>query len=186
MYESLSTVSFHNFKSQMFKLSVSNPKNKYVAYLSVLSQSSNCQGLGRKNKFEILKTYRIIRQYIILYCSILSRAGVRPRWTAYEYQSRFRCTCTWIWFRWEHLLKHLLEQHLLRPFSYSRFREFQSRAWTNLMHAYTLYARTYVCPCCARSPHLRKHCWADPISLVLILNTPSDSNCIRNWLILTL
>ena len=32
------TVSFHNFKSQNFKLSVSNPKNKYVAYLSVLSQ----------------------------------------------------------------------------------------------------------------------------------------------------
>ena len=31
-------VSFHNFKSQNFKLSVSNPKNKYVAYVSVLSQ----------------------------------------------------------------------------------------------------------------------------------------------------
>ena len=45
-----------NFKSQNFKLSVSNPKNKYVAYLSVLSRISNCQGLGRKNKFEILKT----------------------------------------------------------------------------------------------------------------------------------
>ena len=58
MYESLSTVSFHNFKSQMFKLSVSNPKNKYVAYLSVLSQISNCQGLGRKNKHETLKTDR--------------------------------------------------------------------------------------------------------------------------------
>ena len=34
------TVSFHNFKSQNFKLSVSNPKSKYVAYLSVLSQIS--------------------------------------------------------------------------------------------------------------------------------------------------
>ena len=45
-----STVSFHNFKSQSFKLSVSNPKNKYVACLSVLSQISNCQSLGRKNK----------------------------------------------------------------------------------------------------------------------------------------
>ena len=44
------TVSFHNFKSQNFKLSVSNPKNIYVAYVSVLSQISNCQGLGRKNK----------------------------------------------------------------------------------------------------------------------------------------
>ena len=52
------TVSFHNFKSQDFKLSVSNPKSKYVAYLSVLSHSSNCQGLGRKNKHEILKTDR--------------------------------------------------------------------------------------------------------------------------------
>ena len=52
------TVSFHNFKSQNFKLSVSNPKNKYVAYLSVLSQISNCQGLGHKNKHDILKTDR--------------------------------------------------------------------------------------------------------------------------------
>ena len=52
------TVSFHNFKSQNFKLSVSNPKNKHVAYLSVLSQISNCQSLGRKNKHEILKTDR--------------------------------------------------------------------------------------------------------------------------------
>ena len=33
-----STVSFHNCKSQNFKLSVSNPKSKYVAYLSVPSQ----------------------------------------------------------------------------------------------------------------------------------------------------
>ena len=50
------TVSFHNFKSQKFNLSVSNPKSKYVVYLPVLSQISNCQGLGRKNKHEILKT----------------------------------------------------------------------------------------------------------------------------------
>ena len=52
------TVSFHNFKSQIFKLSVSNPKSKCVAYLSVLSQISNCQGLVRKNKHDILKTDR--------------------------------------------------------------------------------------------------------------------------------
>ena len=45
-------------KSQNFKLSVSNPKSKHVAYLSVLSQTSNCQGLGRKNKFDMLKTDR--------------------------------------------------------------------------------------------------------------------------------
>ena len=50
------TVSFHDFKSQNFKSSVSNPKSKYVACLSVLSQISDCQGLGRKNKHEILKT----------------------------------------------------------------------------------------------------------------------------------
>ena len=56
---SSSTVGFHNFKSQNFKLSVSNPKSKYVAYLSVLSQISNCQGPGRKNKFKTLKTYRM-------------------------------------------------------------------------------------------------------------------------------
>ena len=55
----LTTVSFHNFKSQNFKLSVSNPKSKHVAYLSVLSQISNCQGLGRKNKHEDLKTDRM-------------------------------------------------------------------------------------------------------------------------------
>ena len=42
------------------KLGVSNPKNKHVVYVSVLSQISNCQGLGRKNKFEILKTYRTL------------------------------------------------------------------------------------------------------------------------------
>ena len=54
------TVSFHNFKSQNVKLSVSNPKNKYVAYLSVRSQISNCQGLGRKNKHEHLNTYRTV------------------------------------------------------------------------------------------------------------------------------
>ena len=52
------TVSFHNSKSQHFKLSVSNPKSKYVAYLSVLSQFSNCQSLGRKNKHDFLKTDR--------------------------------------------------------------------------------------------------------------------------------
>ena len=56
------TVSFHNFKSQNFKLSVANPKSKYVAYLSVLSQISNCQSLGRKNKHEILKTDRTLRR----------------------------------------------------------------------------------------------------------------------------
>ena len=44
--------------SQAIKLSVSNPKNKYVAYLSVLSQISNRQGLGRKQTNEIMKTDR--------------------------------------------------------------------------------------------------------------------------------
>ena len=60
MLHDCSTVSFHNFKSQDFKLSVSNPKNKCVAYLSVLSRISNCQGLGRKNKHDILKTDSIL------------------------------------------------------------------------------------------------------------------------------
>ena len=36
-HRTANTVSFHNFKSQKFKLSVSNPKNKHVAYLSLLS-----------------------------------------------------------------------------------------------------------------------------------------------------
>ena len=53
------SVTFHNFKSQNFKLSVSNPKNKNVAYVSVLPQISNCQGLGRKNKHEMLRTDRM-------------------------------------------------------------------------------------------------------------------------------
>ena len=52
------TVSFHNFKSQKFKLSLSNPKSKHVAYLSVLSRISNCQVPGRKNEHEISKTDR--------------------------------------------------------------------------------------------------------------------------------
>ena len=60
------TVSFHNFKSQNFKLSVSNPKSKHVAYVSVLSQISNCQGLGRKNKLEILKTDCNVNHYTLL------------------------------------------------------------------------------------------------------------------------
>ena len=58
--QSITTVSFLNFKSQNLKLSVSNPKSKYVAYVTVLSQISNCQGLGRKNKHEILKTDRTL------------------------------------------------------------------------------------------------------------------------------
>ena len=56
-----------NFKSQKIKLRVSNPKSKYVAYLSVLSQFSNCQGLGRKNKHYFLKTDRIICIYVYVY-----------------------------------------------------------------------------------------------------------------------
>ena len=59
------TVSFHNFKSRNFKLSVSNPKSKHVAYLSVLSQISNFQSLGRKSKHDILKTDRKHNPYII-------------------------------------------------------------------------------------------------------------------------
>ena len=38
----------------------SNPKSKYVVYLSVLSQISNCQSLVRKNKHEMLKTDRTL------------------------------------------------------------------------------------------------------------------------------
>ena len=53
------TVSFHNFKSQSFKSSASNPKSRYVAFASVLSQMSNRQSLGRKHKHEMLKTDRI-------------------------------------------------------------------------------------------------------------------------------
>ena len=65
------TVSFHNFKSQNLKLNVSNPKSIYVAYLSVLSQISNYQGLGRKNKHELLCTiYNTIYIYIYIHVYI--------------------------------------------------------------------------------------------------------------------
>ena len=57
-HTSTPTVSFHNFKSQNVTFSVSNPKHKYVVDLSVLSQISNCQSLGRKNKHDFLKTDR--------------------------------------------------------------------------------------------------------------------------------
>ena len=69
----IATVTCHNFKSQKNKLSVSNPKSKYVAYLSVLSQISNCQGLGRKNKHEILKTDRMPDSAMILLRSNMLR-----------------------------------------------------------------------------------------------------------------
>ena len=52
------TVSVHDFKWQKNKLSVSNPESKDIAYLSVLSQISNCLGRSRKNKHTILKTDR--------------------------------------------------------------------------------------------------------------------------------
>ena len=70
------TVSFHNLKSQNLKSSVSNPKSKYVAYLSVLSQISDCQSLGRKNKHENLKTDRTrlfvyYLYYMYHYCIII-------------------------------------------------------------------------------------------------------------------
>ena len=52
IYTYIHTVSFHNFKSQVFKLSVSNPNNKSVAYVSVPSQISNCQSLGRKTNLK--------------------------------------------------------------------------------------------------------------------------------------
>ena len=65
------TVSFHNFKSQKFKLSVSNPKSKHVAYLSVLSQISNCQSLGRKQIFEILKTDRRLARIVFTYLKLV-------------------------------------------------------------------------------------------------------------------
>ena len=49
---------FHNFKSQIFKLSISNPKNKYVAYVCLYC------------KYIILKTYTILligEQLIVMY-----------------------------------------------------------------------------------------------------------------------
>ena len=94
------TVSFHNFKPQSFKMSVSNPKNKYVAYLSVLSRISNCQSLGRKNKHEILKTDRIVFGNVImvfvegwLIVAMLSNPSTFPS-----------CIITMAWYIWTILL----------------------------------------------------------------------------------
>ena len=88
----LSTPSFHNFKSQSFKLSVSNPRSKSVACLSVLSQISNCQGLGRKHKFEIMKTdrnacvlqtWRTMQQITEILDTTKQRIEqTRPHWTS--------------------------------------------------------------------------------------------------------
>ena len=64
------TVSFHNFKSQNFKLSVSNPESKYVAYVSVLSRISNSQSLGRKKRFENLKTDRTCLT-LLVWCGLM-------------------------------------------------------------------------------------------------------------------
>ena len=65
------TASFHNFKSQNLKLSVSNPEKKYVACVSVLSRISNSQGLGRKSKVDILRTDRSSScMYVCMYVYI--------------------------------------------------------------------------------------------------------------------
>ena len=97
------TVSFHNFKSQNFKLSVSNPKSKYVAYLSLPSQISNCQSLGRKNKHEILKIDRTCYKDIeAAAASSATRWGwgrrCRPsRWRGSTSRNTYIYICTYIY-----------------------------------------------------------------------------------------
>ena len=78
------TVSFHNFKSQNFKLSVSNPKSKYVACLSALSQISNCQSLGGKNKHDILKTDHTWSQ-------TNQTSSRKPSWSRTQYMYMYIC-----------------------------------------------------------------------------------------------
>ena len=92
------TVNFHNFKSQNFKLSVSNPKNKYVAYLSVLSQISNCQGLGRKHKHDFLKTDRTqhdsgLQKHGLLTHTNSSRTRTMNHWEIHTHV----CICAYIY-----------------------------------------------------------------------------------------
>ena len=84
------TVSFHNFKSRNFKLSVSNPKSKYVAYLSVLAQISDCQGLGRKNKYDILKTDR---RSVAAHSRHLLHWVLRVDWPMRYSRSQCCCVC---------------------------------------------------------------------------------------------
>ena len=59
------TVSFHNFKSQKFKSSVSNPENKYVAYFVRTVSNFKLPGSRPQNKHEILKTDRTVLHYTI-------------------------------------------------------------------------------------------------------------------------
>ena len=96
------TVSFHNFKSRNLKLSVSNPNNKYVAYVSVLSRISNCQGLGRKNKHEILKTDRIL--YCTLLCYTILHCA-RLWYTVLYHDILYTQDITKLSFHWKVLLK---------------------------------------------------------------------------------
>ena len=71
-------VSCNNFKSQKKQIERLKSKSKYVAYVPVLSQISNCQGLGRKRKHTILKNDRILYIYIYIYIYIyVSREGER-------------------------------------------------------------------------------------------------------------
>ena len=79
------TVSFHNFKSQNFKLSVSNPESKYVAYVSVLFQISNCQSLGRKNKLEILKADRTCPKQCLAKSQILQVLFAGDLWPTQQH-----------------------------------------------------------------------------------------------------
>ena len=65
----ITTVSFQNFKSQNFKLSVSNLENEYVAYVSVLSRISNCV-LCRSSMHIYIYIYICICTYVCIYIYI--------------------------------------------------------------------------------------------------------------------
>ena len=120
-----STVSFHNIKSRNFKLSVSNPKSKHVASLSVLSRISNCQSLGRKNKSEILKTDRIV-----------AVTSIAASLTAIECQYHHNHVNTS-----NHLYRRYHTIPVLLPASS------QTRIGVRILRAYGQFSKFHVCSC---------------------------------------
>ena len=79
------TGSFHDFNSQNFKLSVSNPKSKHAAHVSVLSRISNCQGEIIWNSENFWIIYNLKFNFWIIYNLNfwkLTVIIVRTTWTA--------------------------------------------------------------------------------------------------------
>ena len=69
--EDYNTVSFHNFKSQIFKLRVSNPKTFFCIFIRTMSNFKWPEGLALKNTFEIVLIITIIILILMLLLLLL-------------------------------------------------------------------------------------------------------------------